>query len=58
MGVKSKTFDVSLSNGAAGATSKLARIKLTDKEKKRLQEMIKKADSLQEIMRLEKELNE
>lgn len=58
MGVKSKTFDVSLANGGAGTSSRLSRIKLTDKEKKRLQEMIKKADSLQEIMRLEKELNE
>ncbi|KAJ9148989.1 L domain-like protein [Pleurostoma richardsiae] len=63
MGVKSKTFDVAAATagGAAaggGATSKLSRIKLTEKEKKRLQEMIKKADSLQEIIRLEKELNE
>lgn len=38
--------------------SKLARIKLTDAEKKRLQEMIKKASSLEEIIRLEKMLNE
>lgn len=56
MGKKSKAFDVS-SNGAA-QTSKLSRIKLTDDEKKRLQERIRKATSLQEIIALEKELNE
>ncbi|KAI5463102.1 leucine-rich repeat-domain-containing protein [Mariannaea sp. PMI_226] len=56
MGIKTTTFDVS-SNGNA-APSKLSRIKLTDVEKKRLQERIKKATSLQEIIALEKELNE
>ncbi|KAI9167182.1 leucine-rich repeat domain-containing protein [Paramyrothecium foliicola] len=56
MGKKTKTFDVS-ANGSAGS-SKLSRIKLTDKEKKLLQEKIKKATSLQEIIALEKELNE
>ncbi|KHN97931.1 Leucine-rich repeat protein [Metarhizium album ARSEF 1941] len=56
LGKKSKTFDVS-ANGAA-QTSKLSRIKLTDDEKKRLQDKIKKATSLQEIIALEKELNE
>ena len=57
MGVKSsKTFDVG-ANGAA-PESRLSRLKLTDKEKKKLQEMIKKADSLEEIIRLEKALNE
>ncbi|GJC79092.1 U2 small nuclear ribonucleoprotein A' [Colletotrichum liriopes] len=60
MGIKSKQLDLAASNGAAGggATSKLSRIKLTDKEKERLKEMIKKADSLQEIIRLEKMLTE
>lgn len=61
MGIKSKTFDVSAAatNGpAAGQTSKLSRLKLTDKERKKLQDMIKKADSLEEIIRLEKALNE
>ncbi|KAF9881747.1 u2 small nuclear ribonucleoprotein a [Colletotrichum karsti] len=58
MGIKSKTLDVSATNGAAGAPSKLSRIKLTEKEKERLKEMIKKADSLQEIIRLEKMLTE
>jgi U2 small nuclear ribonucleoprotein A' len=36
----------------------LSRLKLTDKEKKKLQEMIKRADSLEEIIRLEKALQE
>ncbi|CRK46411.1 hypothetical protein BN1723_016669, partial [Verticillium longisporum] len=63
MGVKSKTFDTGAAGGTATAGdqaqgSRLSRIKLTDKEKKRLQEMIKRADSLQEIIRLEKMLNE
>lgn len=57
MGKKSKTFEVT-SNGASAAPSKLSRIKLTDAEKQRLQERIKKATSLQEIIALEKELNE
>jgi len=46
-----------MSNGPNTA-SKLSRIKLTDAERKRLQERIQKADSLEEIIRLEKELNE
>jgi U2 small nuclear ribonucleoprotein A' len=60
MGTKSRTFDPATStNGAStGSGSKLSRIKLTDKERKRLQDMIKKADSLEEIIRLEKQLNE
>lgn len=56
MGKKTKTFDIT-ANGSA-QTSKLSRIKLTDDEKKRLQERIHKATSLQEIVALEKELNE
>lgn len=56
MGTKTKTFDIA-ANGSA-SSSKLSRIKLTDAEKKRLQERIKKATSLQEIIALEKELNE
>lgn len=58
MGVKSKTFDVSTSNGAASLSSRMSRIKLTDKEKKRLQDMIKNATSLDEITRLETMLKE
>lgn len=59
MGVKSKTFDVGSASGPAGASqsSKLSRLKLTDKERKKLEEMIKKAESLEEIIRLEKALN-
>ncbi len=63
MGVKSKTFDAGAANGGAaaggsGPASKLSRLKLTDKERKKLQELIKNADSLEEIIRLEKALNE
>ena len=58
MNTKSKTFDVAMSNGPPTTGSKLSRIKLTEEERKRLQERIKKADSLEEIIRLEKELNE
>ncbi|KAK3352947.1 leucine-rich repeat-domain-containing protein [Lasiosphaeria hispida] len=60
MGIKSKTFDVTApANGVAAASaSRLSRLKLTDKERKKLQELIKKADSLEEIIRLEKALNE
>ncbi|KAK3391043.1 leucine-rich repeat-domain-containing protein [Podospora didyma] len=60
MGIKSKTFDVmTSSNAATGAnSSKLSRLKLTDKERQKLQDLIKKATSLEEIIRLEKALNE
>ena len=58
MGVKSKAADVATSNGASSNTSRLSRLRLTDAERKRLQEKIKKATSLDEIIRLEKELNE
>ncbi|KAI0844761.1 L domain-like protein [Daldinia vernicosa] len=61
MGVKSKTFDSALSaNGApSGALpTRMSRIKLTEKEKQRLQDMIKKATSLDEITRLEAMLRE
>jgi len=65
MGIKSHTFDVPSSasnlNGtasSAGAGGKAYRVKLTEKEKKRVEEMIRNAKSLQEITRLERELNE
>lgn len=68
MGLKSRGAEASSAaaaeNGAAAngqqqqQPSRLARMKLTDAEKKRLQEMIRRADSLQEIIRLEKMLNE
>lgn len=59
MGVKSRTFDVPSANGTSiSSSSKNYRVKLTDKERKRVEEMIKNAKSLQDIIRLEKELNE
>ncbi len=57
MGIKSRTFDVPASTAEVGG-SKSYRVKLTDKEKKRVEELIKNAKSLQEISRLEKELLE
>ncbi|PVH82067.1 L domain-like protein [Cadophora sp. DSE1049] len=59
MGVKSKTFDAPSANGSAAAsTSKNYRVKLTDKERKKVEELIRNAKSLQDIIRLEQELNE
>ncbi|KAL2039846.1 hypothetical protein N7G274_007247 [Stereocaulon virgatum] len=61
MGIKSRTFDIpsaSLTNGTASSADKSYRVKLTDKEKKRVEALIRSAKSLQEISRLEKELNE
>lgn len=64
IGIKSRTFDVPRSTtgaaagqGAAGG-DRAIRVKLTDKERKRVEKMIREAKSLQEIARLEKELNE
>lgn len=57
MGTKSSGVEAP-TNGQTESRSRLSRIKLTDDEKKRLQERIKKATSLQEIIALEKELNE
>ncbi|KAL9103139.1 MAG: hypothetical protein Q9163_001783 [Psora crenata] len=62
MGIKSRTFDIpssSLGNSAVLSPSdKVSRVKLTEKEKRRVEALIKNAKSLQEITRLEKELNE
>ena len=61
MGIKSRTFDIpsaSLVNGTASTGDKSYRVKLTEKEKKRVERLIKNAKSLQEITRLEKELND
>ena len=63
MGVKSRTFDIPstslVANGTASAAGdKSYRVKLTEKEKKRVERLIKNAKSLQEIARLEKELND
>jgi U2 small nuclear ribonucleoprotein A' len=56
LGVKSRTFDVSAAPSAPA--EKGIRVQLTDAERKRVEKMIREAKSLQEITRLEKELNE
>ncbi len=58
MGVKSKTFDIPSANGTSTSSAKNYRVKLTDKERKKVEELIRNAKSLQDIIRLEKELNE
>ena len=58
MGIKSRTFDIPNSASAPINGTKAYRVKLTDKEKKRVEALIRNAKSLQEISRLEKELNE
>ena len=64
MGIKSKAFDTAAAapgdstSSGGGLATRMSRIKLTDKEKKRLQDMIKKATSLDEITRLETMLRE
>ncbi|KAH9908643.1 L domain-like protein [Xylariomycetidae sp. FL2044] len=68
MGIKSKmTFGDASSAGQAngvasssssGLPTRMSRLKLTEKEKKRLQDMIKRATSLDEITRLETMLRE
>ena len=57
MGIKSRTFDIpSTSAGVNGVVpgDKSYRVKLTEKEKKRVETLIRNAKSLQEITRLEK----
>lgn len=58
MGVKSRTFDIPSTNGTSNPSNKNYRVKLTDKERKKVEELIRNAKSLTEIVRLEKELNE
>ncbi len=59
MGIKSKTFDVPSATGASTeASAKNYRVKLTEKETKKVKEMIQNAKSLQEIIHLEKQLAE
>lgn len=61
MGIKSRTFDIPSVSGIANGVvpgDKSYRVKLTEKEKKRVEALIRNAKSLQEITRLEKELNE
>lgn len=58
MGIKSRTFDVSNVATDRAPADKAIRVKLTASERKRVEQMIREAKSLQEITRLEKELNE
>ncbi|KAJ5980638.1 hypothetical protein N7481_007936 [Penicillium waksmanii] len=59
IGTKSRTFDTSTITATGQASGEKAiRVKLTDAERKRVEDMIRNAKSLQEITRLEKELNE
>ena len=66
LGVKSRTFDLPSSASAMGgegggissSTDRVSRVKLTEREKKRVEMMIRNAKSLHEIASLEKELNE
>jgi U2 small nuclear ribonucleoprotein A' len=59
MGVKSRVFDTASANGTiAASTAKKTRVQLTDTERKKVQEMIKNAKTLEDIIRLEKQLNE
>ncbi len=46
------------STALGGGDKKQYRIKLTDEERKRVEDMIRNAKSLQEITRLEREINE
>lgn len=60
-GIKSRgvgTFDTSTDSTSATTSSKAFRVQLTDKEKKRFEKLIRNAKSLQEIAKLEKDLNE
>ncbi|KAL8726590.1 MAG: hypothetical protein Q9166_006625 [cf. Caloplaca sp. 2 TL-2023] len=62
MGIKSRTFDIPGASASAPngiqTGDKSYRVKLTEKEKERVEGLIRNAKSLQEITRLEKELNE
>ncbi|MCJ1287492.1 U2 snRNP complex subunit [Xylographa opegraphella] len=58
MGIKSRTFDIPNNASTPVNGMKSYRVKLTEKEKKRVEDLIRNAKSLQEISRLEKELNE
>lgn len=56
--MKSRTFDLSSGGADRAPAEKSLRVKLTDTERKRIEKMIREAKSLQEITRLERELNE
>jgi U2 small nuclear ribonucleoprotein A' len=57
MGIKSNTFDLD-DPSASSANDKPIRTKLTDAERKKLEDKIRNAKSLDEIARLEKELRD
>lgn len=57
MGIKSRTYDIPSTSAASNGIApgdKSYRVKLTEKEKKRVETLIRNAKSLQEITRLEK----
>ncbi|KAI1007870.1 U2 small nuclear ribonucleoprotein [Podosphaera aphanis] len=54
---RSKAVGVPTSDRSMEASSKNYQVKLTDRERKKVEELIRNAKSLQEIIRLEKELN-
>lgn len=60
MGIKSRTFDTASTaavvNGAAQGKS--YRVKLSERERKAVEKLIREAKSLQDIIRLEKDLSE
>ncbi|KAM7200072.1 Leucine-rich repeat domain containing protein [Naviculisporaceae sp. PSN 640] len=59
IGIKSKSFDVGTSaNGEKEKASKISRLNLTPEEKKKLADLVKKATSMEEINRLEKDFME
>ncbi|EON60879.1 hypothetical protein W97_00089 [Coniosporium apollinis CBS 100218] len=60
MSVRSRATTASSAgaNGAPGTEKAAGRVRMTEKEKKRLEELIRNAKSLAEISRLEKELSE
>ena len=58
LGVKWRAFDVPSSTNGTAPRSKSMRVKLTDSERKRVQDMIKNARTMQEISRIEKDINE
>ena len=58
MGIKSRAFDPGVATNGVSGGGKNGRVKLTDKERRRVEEMIRNAKSLAEITQLETALNE
>ena len=58
LGTKSRAFDVPSTANGQTLPAKSLRVKLTESEKKRVQQMIRNAKTMQEIARIERELNE